>query len=481
MTNKAAGPATSPRAKARKSVSSTKSGKQVSLELRFLVNETCGLVGFVETISNRPHKTDRLRDWYFEQGEQAKLDTEICDKYSTFLDQSGDRYEAIDVSGRRMTLSQRIECMTVDCETLDDLLNKLRAILGPEDYDVVEKTYRYFQSFYQSRVWQPRYERLTAQLEEFRLGAQECKMAQKLVEVQVFMKTKWPAKIPLDIILTPLPAKLNSSHGDSIGKTQIVELIVEHTFADQAETVFHELCHALWGRKKDLAKVCQEFQKFNGETAYGELNEGLATALQKWFCLSTFPETDPNKLWYRDEVIDDYGRGLCPIVTEYLSEGRCFDTAFVQRASNVFAEKCWFASRAIKNTTVVVMSVEIYTGDISKLDAAMHKTFPRFRSLSWTDLSSEDFSVRITSPYSEVRRIVLLSPENIDGLVKQGLTREQIELLRQRKEDGTCLKVNESEIVFCFGKDPETQQAVFLDLLKKEQWPSPPCNATITP
>ena len=228
------------------------------------------------------------------------------------------------------------------------------------------------------------------------------------------------------------------------------------------------------GPKKDLARVCKEFRKFNGVTAYGELNEGLATALgQGWFRQSTFPDSDSNDRWYSDDVVDTFGKGLCPIVTEYLSEGRQLDTAFVQRASQMFVDKCDFASRIIKNSAVLFISLTECTEDPSKLNAPMFEAMPRLRSISWSDLTEEDFSLRATSPYGEVRRIVLLSPENIDDLSKQGLTEDQIEFLRQRKEDSICLLVRETEIICCFGKDSESQQAVFLDLLKKEQWPGP--------
>lgn len=146
MTNHS--PTPSSPAQAKKSISPTKRTKQVPLELRFLISETCGLIVFVETISGRPHNTDWLRDWYFQQrGAKAEVDRKICQEYSKFLDRSGEKYEASDVSGRRMTLSQRILCMTAECETLDGLLNKLEEILLPEDYNVVEKTYRYFSFF----------------------------------------------------------------------------------------------------------------------------------------------------------------------------------------------------------------------------------------------------------------------------------------------------------------------------------------------
>jgi len=84
-------------------------------------------------------------------------------------------------------------------------------------------------------------------------------------------------------------------------------------------------------------------------------------------------------------------------------------------ASKIFAEKCSFGQGFVKYTVVVFLAMDA-CADLSKLQAAIFEAMPRIRSFSRNDLASEDFSARKTSPYGEVHRIVLLSPETIEHL-----------------------------------------------------------------
>src|ERR1700722_3607709 len=100
-----------------------------------------------------------------------------------------------------------------------------------------------FEPIYESLIWKPRYTRLMQQLEDFREGLKRAELIARLEQVRKFMRPKWPENTPFDTIIIPVPDEPRSSHADSVGKTQIVELSAEHTFSDQSDTLFHELCH----------------------------------------------------------------------------------------------------------------------------------------------------------------------------------------------------------------------------------------------
>jgi hypothetical protein len=445
---------------------------QSRLSINICTSKICGLVYFVETIAGRPHTTHELRDWYLAQrGSDAKLDTEVCDKYSRFLNDVANEYDAPDSTGRQMTLSQRIACSTIDCQTLDELLDKLKLILPADDLALVANAYKHFELTYESLIWKPRYKRLMQQLEDFREGLKRVELIARLEQVRKFMKSKWPENTPFDAIIIPVPDEPRSSHADSVGKTQIVELTAEHSFADHADTLFHELCHGLWGRANQK-KIQRDFERFDGAIAYFELNEALATALgQGWFRRVTYPNEASREVWYGRDITEHYGRGLYPLVDEYLSNDRCFDAAFAERATQIFAQKCPQVGRDICNTYAVHITFE-HAPDYNKLQNAMFAAMPSIRSTDWDNLATTNLGKRLKNRSSQTRRIVLLSPEAIDTLTAHGLTERQVMLLKQRAADCICISVNGSGIIFCIGKDIEAQSEQFFKLLKGK-YPSP--------
>ncbi len=370
-----------------------------------------------------------------------------------------------------MTLSQRIACMTIDCQTLDELLGKLKPILPAKDLAVVTDAYKHFEPIYESHIWKPRYKRLMQQREDFREGLERVELIARLEQVRRFMGSKWPENTPFNTIIVPLPDEPRSSHADSVGKTQIVELIAEHTFDDQSDTLFHELCHSLWGRANQK-KIQKDFEKFDGAIAYFELNEALATALgQGWFRHVTYPNEASREVWYGRDITENYGRGLYPLVCDYLRDGRCFDATFAKKATQIFAQKCPQVGTEVCNTYTVHITSES-APDYQKLQDAMFAAMPSVRSTDWETLSTAKFARTAKFRSGKARRIVLLSPEAINTLTAHGLTEQQVMLLKQRATDCICITVNDSDIIFCIGKDIEAQTELFLKLLKGK-YPSP--------
>lgn len=108
--------------------------------------------------------------------------------------------------------------------------------------------------------------------------------------------------------------------------------------------------------------------------------------------------------------------------------------------------------------------------DYDKLQHAMFAAMPNLRSTDWESLANANFSRKVKGRTS--RRIVLSSAEAIDTLAARGLTERQVILLKQRATDCICITVNGSDIIFCIGKDIESQTEVFLKLLTAK-YPSP--------
>lgn len=448
--------------------------KPVPLEVRFILSEPCGLVVFVETLAGRPHCTQWLSKWYFDQSKETIQDKNICASYSKLLSDLDNKYGARDSIGRCMDLSQRIKSLAISCQSLDELLAKLKIFLEPNEYDQFAKTYKYFQNIYHDKIWQPRLERLEAQLADFKNNAEKYRMIDKLEQVAKLFNARWPAKTSFDVALIPLPdVKQTSSHGESIGKTQIVELLNTSDFTDQGETVFHELCHAIWERNKISKKIQRDFDKYNFDRDYQVMNESLATALaQGLFHDKTFPQSKSSEVWYGNEIIDKFAHGLYPLINEYLENSRSLDSEFSRCADFIYLKRFPKPSRMISKCQAIHICADINEKDsIAEFSDEILARLPNIRRLQGSALNIEDFSKRLTCEFGEFRRIVLLSDLDIEKL--NGLSKANFVFLKKRKCPVIVLSERGSEIIFCFGKDLDTQKKLALDLLNNDSWPEP--------
>lgn len=436
------------------------------LEINISTSRICGLVYFVETIAGCAHTTPELRKWYLtKKSKDPKRDKLDCQIYSNILDDEANLADTPDRTGRQMTLSQRIACMSTECKTLNDLQNKLKTILPYETYSSLLAIYKHFEPVYDTCIWKPQYKRLSEQLDDFRRGVKRVQLLPKLEQVRKFMSAPWPANMPFRTVIIPLPDELKSSHADSIGMTQIVEVPAEQSFDDQSDILFHELCHSLWG-KVDQKKVRKQFERIGGSAPYYELNEALATALgQGWFRQTSYPLEPPREVWYARDITENYGRGLFPLVSTYLQDGRRFDSSFVMQSSRIFQERCPQAGTDLLHTYAVHITFES-TPDCNKLQNAMFPAMPNIRATEWERLKSANFARMTKRPNTQDRQIVLLSPKAIESLSKHGLPAAQVSILKHRTADCVTVTVNHVPIIFCIGEDVRSQENVFLKMLK---------------
>lgn len=126
---------------------------------------------------------------------------------------------------------------------------------------------------------------------------------------------------------------------EKVQETQFVEHFPSNNFADRADVVFHEACHAVWERNKLPARLHKSFAKYSFDKDYQVMNESLATVLgQGLFVQTTFPQSKIKEIWYGNEIIDAFAHGLLPLVKEYFDSGRSIDAAFAKQADKVFIE-----------------------------------------------------------------------------------------------------------------------------------------------
>lgn len=447
-----------------------------SLKINFVISEPCSLVTFLDTLSAGPHTTSWFADWFLKK-RKAEVKDDVFEKdqgmvkaYGSLMEDTPNSYEFKDKAGvRGLNLNQEIITLAAECSSLPELFDKLNGKVKEQDLQTLKKVLEYFAPIYHSVVYEPRLASLKQQLAEFEKGTASSKMIERLAAVQQFMKSPWNREIPFTIVLLPLPEGGHSTHGESLGVVQVVELMPKMQFKDHADVVFHEACHALWGVKTDLDQVKSSFDGLDGgKTAYSELNEGMATALgQGWFTKEAFGKSSKN--WYNDEIISGYAHVLMPVLVDYLNINKPIDGEFALRATEAFNNRFVNVESTIKNTgsfCVVAKSID----DPSKFRASLWALLPRLHSYSASEPLTSPESIKSFKEDNSEHKAFLLSANDLHQMRNFGFSDDQIDFLRAHRQKPTTIKAGNSDVLFCIADTPTKQQAMLMSELSKKQW-----------
>jgi hypothetical protein len=443
-----------------------------------VASEPCALVRFVDTISDRHHTTTWLKDWYFKTrqsqvaSETVEKEKSLCRAYRTLMDGEDRAYEFSDATGRQLDLGQRLTCLAARSASLAELLDRAKGEVKENDFQTLKSVYEYFEPLHHCLVWAPRLAGLEAQLAAIKQMSVESKLAERLACVQKFMKTPPLPGLAFTVAYVPLPAIESSTHGESLGCVQVVELLPERQGAGagrQMDVVFHEACHSLWQSRKNLAEVQKMFESFKGgRLAFEELNEGMATALgQGWFMKESCGRTA--RSWYMDRIINKYAHALYPLLADYLKNDRPMDLDFARKACAIFRRKFPGAARRVAFTS----SIQVFADsidDMSRLKSSLNRALPRLHSYG---ISSPVCAGESISSFKENRafcKAILLPARKLDELSALGLSVPEIEFVKSSGKKPVMLKHGDNRVLFCVADKSERQQEMLFSVLHRRKW-----------
>lgn len=451
-------------------------GHQSELKINFVISEPCSLLAFLDALSQRRHTTSWICEWYWKRRNAASRDQDraMLASYKSVMEPEASAGTFADESGRDLDLNQKILSLAAECKNLDDLLQAVKSVLNDSDLLKLKAALQYFDPIYQELVWRPKLPLLQGQLEDYRNQAVHCKMAECLTAVKHFMNAPWPESRPFVVVLLPLPAGGKGTHGESMGRVQLVELLPDSPFRKHADVVFHEACHALWFSKKDLHAADKLFVTADGrQLPVTELYEGMATALgQGCFSVEAFGVTPPS--WYADATINRYAHEVFPLYADYLNREKQIDAEFGRKAAERYFKLFPDNDSAIKETEAYFVLAD-KVSDLQKFKAEIYRAMPRLREMSIcapVDASESLTGFRGYRQSGGGHLAVLTSGDNLYKLVELDLTMEQIDFLG-RKPGAVTLAVRNKPILFCVAPTEAAQQKLFFDSLKRSKWPSP--------
>lgn len=475
------------------SASLSSSGASVeknSLKVNFVLSEPCSLVQFIDAVAGRQHTTTWLQRWYADNSGAEKQkgsgrEKKILANYVKYILQAnGENYK--EESGRQLNLNQRILCSASESASTAELLSKVKSYASKKEYEVLKNTIVYFEPGYKKLVWEAQKEILDKQFSEFKKQALECKLSERLEKVRNFADSKWNPELPFVIVLTPLPdpGEHGHTHGESLGRVQVVELLPHDEYSKKADVVFHELCHAIWHTKSDLDSVRKKFGEIGGDLAYAELNEGLATALgQGWYSKKAFGK--PQKSWYAEPMVDKYSRALYPLVCKYLDNDLRLDDAFINEAAAIFQKNFPDAEKQIELTSEIAIFAENMP-KMAEFMSELNRALPRLHSSNISCPLDAKESVESFKTGGCKHIVFLLPAAEVKSLEKLGFDAKFLKELQTKISRSADLANGQSvdlakraisrkyaghELLFCFADTPEKQQAILFAVLKNKYWP----------
>jgi hypothetical protein len=195
-----------------------------------------------------------------------------------------------------------------------------------------------------------------------------------------FYGTKWSENIPFVVSLYPIPGKSGATSATPHGNTLVCAILAdrEKDYLSRLSIVTHEMCHILYDCQSAEKQVNIEKWMKNNTSKYRNLayqyfDEGMATAIGNGWAFEVLNNRIDTTEWYADEIINQYGHGLFPLVKSYLRAGKEIDSLFVDEAIQIFEKNF---PKSINDYNVLMNEVFV-TGSFP--DAELNNVMQVFR------------------------------------------------------------------------------------------------------
>lgn len=323
---------------------------QPGIEVQVKTSKTLSLLYFARGALRRPHISPRLAAiWQEHADEDAKQALQMVASALEagpgsvqYFQNRRDR-----PPGRHLSqgLDALLEVHAGAASDLDDFSRRITGLLPVSAHARLIEGLEQLQAIHDEHVWKPSRAFLRTSRRTLERLGDRYEVERRFGQVARFYGANWPDSIPITIYLVPVPGDVKQTHGHSAGAIEVAEVLENDNLESRFAVLFHEMCHSLYaaqplGLQNELAGWFDEHPLPIAAVAYGQLNEGLATALGNgWMEHAIRGEAAFEDSWYADDVIDGFSRSLYPLVNYYLEHDRTLDQAFVNRAVALFAWK----------------------------------------------------------------------------------------------------------------------------------------------
>lgn len=305
------------------------SAQEKKPEVEVVVSKTHGLFYMVECLLDVPHRNSEMASTFRGRiGNWGPVEDQLNDWQEHLTRANDSRLKFPPVDGRVPSLGEVLESAALDSENIEEFAARASIWLKPDASESFEKLLKILAPHYDRYWWSPssleqRRQELTKDLAKGQFGA-------SFDKAKAFYRGELPGeglpKIALIPYLKGILSDADRTMGHNSGSLQVLEVIVGEPDSRRAGICFHEFTHGLWLGQDEAERIRweQSFAKrgLPGLLAYGQLNEGLATAIGNgWFHKRVTGHIQEGN-WYADPTIDSYGKELLPIVESALEQAR---------------------------------------------------------------------------------------------------------------------------------------------------------------
>ena len=304
---------------------------------------TMSLLRYTEAAAKMSHYSPTYRKLIVEKmGENNKeFNTLINDFQAITLDYNYKWDAYPDARHSQRSTYDLINIAAVNATDLDDFANRIIGILPNDDFihlmDCLQKIKPFHDAFFIDYDKKIKKQVLQYAPCQERLGA-------IFSQVSNFYGTKWAANVPFQVCLYPIPAKSGSSSATPHGNTLVCAFLADRDddYKARMAVVTHEMCHILYdGQSADnqhnIEHLMNNSRSKYKSLAYQYFDEGMATAIGNGWAYEVLNDKIDKTDWYNDDIINDYGHALFPLVKSYLRIGKTIDSTFVNEAIEIFA------------------------------------------------------------------------------------------------------------------------------------------------
>lgn len=370
-----------------------------------------------------------------------------------------------------------LESIAAQSADVPSFLRGASAALAPADYKILHDIVNRVEPFYDEFVWNKCSSSLQKQLSECRALAGRSALNEHLSQVANLYASSWPQERSFVVALVPIPYKPESDKeltqygGHSTGFLQVVEVLPDAPCEPRFDDIFHELCHALWNKRPTASEAALKtdfgvHHSLLGRIAYAQLNETLPSALSEgWFLPQAIGRTR-TEYWYRDPNVDKFAKALCPLLIQYINEGRTLDSAFANHSLDIFKKTFPDAEHNAHLIMTDLLVLSSSTSALQDLDSKLLKRLVYMHNFR-TGLVTERAKRSLAD--ERYSTIAFLLPTGESGnLAKLGLPKEvttRISSMAKTTNRGSLqLRLNKRWFIFCFGTTPSEQVSQLLRL-----------------
>lgn len=234
-----------------------------------------------------------------------------------------------------------IKVASVNAIDLADFKERTIGLLSDEDHQKLFELLNSIEPYYDQLIWdayKKQVYKTTKKLKKY-----EKQISSFFISAKEFYQSQWDENTPFKVAIYPIPKEVGVSSATPNENALICGYITDRIgeVENIVSIVIHEMCHALYDKQSIVKQwyidslYSTSSSKYS-QSAYSYLNEGLATAIGNGWAYEKLTGFLDSNDWYYDSIISGFGKGLYPLVKDYIKRNNPIDENFIEQSIEIF-------------------------------------------------------------------------------------------------------------------------------------------------